>query len=192
MFGYIDESGAPGVATHNKDCLLVSLVLFESEEARDKSAKSINNLRAKLNLPDDYEFHCSSNSTRPQTEFLKLMNALDFRFITVAIHKNDFKKTASYSRISNLVIDEIEKRFPEIKIEMDSNPTLYAEFRKRIRERKLNYVKIRERNSKHSSLIQLADYVANISAKKAKNTPKARDLYGIITKKVLAFIEIAD
>ena len=192
MFGYIDESGAPGVATHNKDCLLVSLVLFESEEARDKTIKSINNLRSKLNLPDDYEFHCSSNSTRPQTEFLKLMNTLDFRFITVAIHKNDFKKTASYSRISNLVIDEVEKRFLKIKIEMDSNPTLYAEFRKRIRERKLNYVKIRERNSKHSSLIQLADYVANISAKKAKNTPKARDLYSIIAKKVLAFIEIAD
>lgn len=40
--------------------------------------------------------------------------------------------------ITNLVIDEIEKRFPEIKIEMDSNPTLYAEFRKRIRERILS------------------------------------------------------
>ena len=36
MFGYIDESGAPGVATYNKDCLVVSLVLFDSEESRDK------------------------------------------------------------------------------------------------------------------------------------------------------------
>lgn len=45
MFGYIDESGAPGVATYNKDCLVVSLVLFDSEESRDKSIAAIDNLR---------------------------------------------------------------------------------------------------------------------------------------------------
>lgn len=192
MFGYIDESGAPGVATYNKDCLVVSLVLFDSEESRDKSIAAIDNLREKLCLPDDYEFHCSSNSTRPQTEFLKLLSSLDFRFIAIAIHKNDFKKTASCSRMSSLVMDEIQKRFPEIKIEMDSNPILYTEFRKRIRERKLKYVKVRERNSRNSQLIQIADYVVNISAKKAKNTPKAREWYNSISKKVLAFIEISD
>lgn len=192
MFGYIDESGAPGVATHPKDCLLVSLVLFDSEESRDKSIAAIENLRAKLHLPEDYEFHCSSNSAKPQAEFLKLLSTLDFRFITVAIHKNDFKKTASYTRMSALVMEEIGKRFPEIKIEMDSNPTLYKEFRKRIRERKLRYVKVRERDSRQSRLIQVADYVVNISAKKVKNTPTAREWYSKISKKVLAFIEVAD
>ena len=192
IFGFIDESGAPGVATHPKDCLLVSLVLFESEEALDKAIFAINNLRERLRLPDDYEFHCSSNSTRPQAEFLRLLSTLDFRFITVVIHKNDFKKTASYVRLASLIIEEIEKRFPEIKIEMDSNPSFHAELRKRLKEHKLNNVKIRERNSRHSRLIQVADYVANISAKKAKNTPKAREWYSVIAKKVLAFIEIAD
>lgn len=141
MFGYIDESGAPGTANHSKDCLAASLVLFDSEESRDKGIAAIEKLRAKLKLPDDYEFHCSSNSTRPQTEFLKLLSCIDFRFITIVIHKNDFKKTASYARLSRLVIDEIEKRFPEIKIEMDSNHTFYTELRKRIKERKLHYVK---------------------------------------------------
>lgn len=89
-------------------------------------------------------------------------------------------------------MDEIQKRFSEIKIEMDSNPILHAEFRKRIRERGLKGVKIRERNSRHSRLIQIADYVVNISAKKVKNTPKAREWYNIIAKKVIAFIEVAD
>ena len=192
VFGYIDESGAPGVASYSKDCLLVSLVVFESEEKRDKGLAAIGVLHNKLHLPEDYEFHCSSNSTRPQTEFMKLLSQLDFRFITIAIHKNDFKKTASYARISALLMDEIAKRFPEIKIEMDSNPTLYKELRKQIRERNLGRVKIRERNSRHSRLVQVADYVVNISSKKAKNTPKARELYNAIAKKVLAFIEIAD
>ena len=172
MFGYIDESGAPGVATYNKDCLVVSLVVFNSEIARDKSIAAIEHLREKLHLPEDYEFHCSSNSTKSQTEFLKLLSTLDFRFITVVIHKNDFKKTASYTRISELVMEEIKKRFPEIKIEMDSNPILYSEFRKRIRDNKLKYIRIRQRNSRSNRLIQIADYVVNISAKKSKEYSK--------------------
>ena len=192
IFGHIDESGAPGVASHKNDYLVASLIIFESEKTRDESISKINNLKEKLRLPEDYEFHCSSNSTRPQAEFTKLLSALSFRFITIAIRKNDFRKTASYVRLSKLMIDEIEKRFPEIKIEMDSNPTFYAEFRKRIRERNLKKIKIRERNSRHSRLIQVADYVVNFSAKKAKNTPKSREWYSFIAKKVLAFIEIAD
>lgn len=191
-YGYLDESGAPGVAKCVGDYLLVSLVVFESKETRDKSAEAVEELRKRLKLPEDYEFHCSSNSTRPQMEFLKLLAGLDFRFITVAIHKNDFKKTASYARLARLIMGEIKKRFPEIKIEMDSNPTLRAELRRAMREEKMNGVKIRERNSKDSLLVQVADYVANISGKKVKNTPKARELYGLIARKVLAFVEIAD
>ena len=192
IFGYIDESGAPGVANHNNDYLVVALVVFRSEEARDRSIAKINTLREKLSLPEDYEFHCSSNSTKPQVEFMKILSSLDFHFISIAIHKNDFKKTASYARLSSLLMDEVEKRFPEIKIEMDSNPTLFVEFRKRIRERSLKTIKIRERNSRHNRLIQVADYVVNISAKKVKNAPKSREWYSFIAKKVSVFIEIVN
>lgn len=191
-YGYLDESGAPGVASCAGDYLLVSLVVFESEEIRDESIEAIEALRERLRLPEDYEFHCTSNSTRPQAEFFKLLSELDFRFITVAIRKNDFKKTASYARLAKLVIDEVKERFSEMKIEMDSNPTLRTELRKRLREEKMGGIKVRERDSRDSLLVQVADYVANISGKKVKNTPKARELYGLIAKKVLAFIEIAD
>lgn len=191
IFGYLDESGSPGVASYSKDCLVISLVIFETESARDASAAAIDSLRAQLRLPDDYEFHCSSNSTKPQSAFLKLIPSLKFRFITIAIHKNDFKKTASYARIANLLVDEIQHRYPEIRIEMDSNPTLYAELRKKLREHNLPNIKLRERNSRSSRLIQLADYVVNISAKKVKNTPKSSTWYSTIAKKVLTFIEVA-
>ena len=192
MFGYIDESGAPGVATHSKDYLSVSLVLFNNERIRDKSITIIEKLCKKLRLPQEYEFHCSSNSIRPQMEFIKLLHNLDFRFITIAIKKNNFKKTASCMRISKLLIDEIEKRFPKIKIEMDSNPTLYAELRKNIRERNLRNIKIHEKNSRNNRLIQVADYVVNISTKKAKNTTKSYELYDFIASKELIFIEVIE
>ena len=189
MFGYIDESGAPGVASNNNDYLLVSLVVFDSMKDCEESINAIDNLCKKLQLPEDYEFHCSSNSTKPQTEFIRLISKLNFRFFTIAIRKNDFRKTASYVRLSNLLIDEVEECFPKISIEMDSNPTFYAELRKRIRERNLNSIKLRERNSRHNRLIQVADYVVNISAKKAKNTPTARKWYNYIAKKSLLFVE---
>ena len=75
---------------------------------------------------------------------------------------------------------------------MDSNPLLYAELRKQIKQRKLHYVKISQRKSRSNRLIQLADYVVNVSAKKVKNTPRATEWYKYISKKVLAFIKIAD
>lgn len=190
MFGYLDESGAPGVASHSKDCLAVSLVLFSSERSKIQSISEIEKLCKSLHLPDDYEFHCSSNSTKPQLAFLRLLSNLNFIFITIVIHKNDFKKTASFTRMSELIVNIIEKHFPIIKIEMDSNPILYAELRKRIREKNLKNIKVRERNSRSSRLIQVADYVVNISTKKAKNTPKSCELYRFIKDKELIFLEI--
>ena len=192
MFGYLDESGAPGVASHNKDCLTVSLVLFSSEKSKNESISEIEKLCKSLRLPDNYEFHCSSNSTKPQLAFLRLLSNLNFIFITIVIHKNDFKKTASFTRMSELIVNIIEKHFPIIKIEMDSNPILYAELRKRIREKNLKNVKVRERNSRSNRLIQVADYVVNISTKKAKNTPKSCELYRFIKDKELIFLEIND
>ena len=192
MFGYLDESGAPGVASHNKDCLTVSLVLFSSEKSKNQSISEIEKLCKSLRLPDNYEFHCSSNSTKPQLAFLRLLSDLNFIFITIVIHKNDFKKTASFTRMSELIVNIIEKHFPIIKIEMDSNPILYAELRKRIREKNLKNIKVRERNSRSSRLIQVADYVVNISTKKAKNTQKSCELYKFIKDKELIFLEIND
>jgi hypothetical protein len=192
MFGYLDESGAPGVASHNKDCLTVSLVLFSSEKSKNQSISEIEKLCKSLRLPDNYEFHCSSNSTKPQLAFLRLLSNLNFIFITIVIHKNDFKKTASFTRMSELIVNIIEKHFPIIKIEMDSNPILYAELHKRIREKNLKNIKVRERNSRSSRLIQVADYVVNISTKKAKNTQKSCELYKFIKDKELIFLEIND
>ena len=188
MFGFIDESGAPGVAVHSKDYLVVSLVLFESKECCDNSIQMIDELREMLRLPEGYEFHCSSNSAKPQAGFLKLLSRLDFCFISIAIRKNDFKKTASYARISELLAKEMTKYSPKITVEMDLNQTLYLELRKAIRKQCLDDIKIRQRDSRKSRLIQVADYVVNISAKKAKYAQIANKWYGYIKEKEIEFI----
>ena len=49
---------------------------------------------------------------QPLSRAPKLQNLENFRFITIAICKNDFRKTTSHVRLPSLMIEEIEKRFP--------------------------------------------------------------------------------
>ena len=73
MFGFLDESGAPGKAMNKNDYLLLSLVIFDSEESLWYVERRVADLREKMKLPENYEFHCSRNSTHVQKKFVKLL-----------------------------------------------------------------------------------------------------------------------
>ena len=185
MYGYSDESGSPGTANYENDCLLIALVIFESEQDRDEAENAISGLRTTLRLPIDYEFHCSRNTTRVQEAFVKLISRLKFRFIVVNIWKNNDERYATYERISALLIDEIQARFSDIKIEMDTNPALRIQLKKRIYERGLTKIKLREQRSKSCCQIQIADYVANIASKYIKNSKKGSKWFDLIANKAI-------
>ena len=191
MYGYLDESGAPGVATNDNDYLVISLVLFADKESADKCSAAIDRLRKRLNKPNDYEFHHSRNSTRPQNGFIKLIPNLDFRTITIAIRKNDSYKHASYDRMAQLLLQEIVSRFPELHLEMDSNPNLYAKIKRHAKNLNLYGIRIKQTKSHSNNLIQLADYVAALSSRKLKGTTKAIEQYRPIIHKQIVFIDIS-
>jgi hypothetical protein len=192
MYGYLDESGVAGAARVDNDYFVVSLVLFPDKEAVDKCSAAIDRLRDRLGKDSTYEFHRSGNSSATKSGFAKLLPNLDFKFITIAIRKNNFKKHASYTRVAELLVREIADRFTEIKIEMDSNPLLYSEIRKQLKAKKLRYIRVKQVKSHTNNLIQLADYVVNISAKKAKRTPKSLELYRPIAGKAIYFGEVIE
>ena len=192
MFGYLDESGSPGRAMNDNDYLLLSLIIFDSEESLLDAEGQIETLKEKLKLPADYEFHCSRNTTYVQRNFIGLLSKIDFSFITVAIKKDDFVKTASYDRIAKLLIGEILMRYDNLKIEMDSNPTLYKSLRKIVRERNLKKIKLRQNKSSSNVYIQIVDYVANLSHRKLKKSTYSEEWYNSISDKMLSFIKIDD
>ncbi|MDR3298351.1 MAG: DUF3800 domain-containing protein [Candidatus Nomurabacteria bacterium] len=191
MYGFLDESGAPGVAANSNDFLVVSLVVFPDRESIEKCSAAIDRLRGRLNKPEGYEFHCSRNSTRPQEGFIKLIPNLDFQFITIAIRKNGWRLHASYPKMAEYLIREIATRFPNIRIEMDANPVLYAELRRQTKKQKLA-MKYKQVKSTNHSLIQLADYVVALSTRKLKGTPKAIEQYRPIIKKQVYSGEVTD
>jgi len=190
MFGFLDESGEPGVANNENDYLVVSLVIFESREAADKCSASIDRLRKRLGLPDNYEFKISRNSNKVKKAFTALMVNLNFRTITVALRKNDFKKTASYARIAEYFTNEVIANFENIRILQDSNPVLNKELNIQLKKRR-SKITIKMARSHSDNLLQLADYIVGLSAKKLKGTGKAVMHYKPFIKKQIYFGEIS-
>jgi len=190
MYGYLDESGAPGVATNSNDFLVASVLLFDSQETANRCSKSVDLLRKRLKLREDYEFHRSHNSTKIQAAVVQLLSSLDFKFITVAIKKNHTRTHASYPKLAKLILHEISTRSKDVKIEMDANPPLCAELRRQARAAKLYKVKFKEVKSHKRNLIQMTDYIVALSSHKARNTIKSVENYRAIAKKQLVFLEI--
>lgn len=119
---------------------------------------------------------------------IKLMAKLDFRFITVSIKKTRNKKDASYAIIAKKLIDEMCQHYSKLVLEMDSNPLLYRALKRELKNAGINY-KLSEVDSKNSSLVQLADYVVNLSAKKMKAASSVEQ-YRVLTDKQLVLIDI--
>lgn len=185
FYGYVDESGSPGVAVNRNDFFVVSMVVFETEDEAMKASQAIDRLRSNLRLKKTYEFHCSRNTNFAQKGMLKLMGRLNFRFMTVALRKTNIKKDASYKLAADLLTEEINAHRRTIKIELDSNPMLAKALKKALNQLGLK-CPAREVDSCKSNLIQLADYVVNLSAKYIKGTDKD-GAFAAIAKKQLAF-----
>lgn len=190
MYGYMDESGAPGVTANSNDFFVVSVVLFDSEEAANKCSESVNRFRKRLKLRDDYEFHRSHNSKATRVAFIQLLSGLNFRFITIAIKKSQRHDHATYNRIARLLIQEIANNFGKGKICIDSNPILLAKLKYHAKASKLRGIRFTEVKSHKENLIQVADYVAALSSHKVRNTVNSAENYRAIAKKQLVFLEV--
>ena len=188
MYGFMDESGSRGVAINHYDFFFVCLVIFKSKKSCQIAIKKIGRVVERLGLAEDYEFHSKSNAARPKAEFLDLISRLDFQAIIVALKKNDFRESASYRRITEIIVEEMRVRFSDLRIDMDRNPQLYSEMMKTKKRLGWKGIKIVQCDSKKSRLIQVADYVAHVAMKKAKNSPKEKVNYELISDKVLEFV----
>lgn len=183
IYGFIDESGSPGIAISENDYFLVSLVLFKFKTEIKKSEAATLKLKKHLGLTEDYEFHFSKNSSLSRVSFIRLLDRLNFRFVTVSIKKDNSKRTASYGKIAELLVAKIQKlSMEEIKIEMDTNPLLYISLKKQFKLQGVESIRIRQAKSHTSTAVQIADYVVGLSAKKLKK-PALVDWYEYVADK---------
>ena len=162
FYGFLDESGSPGVEEHKKDYLVVALVLFYSEEDLSEGQEMIRRARVACEKSLDYEFHCNRNSFRVQNTFVDMIGRMSFSCTAVAIKKRRDKKVASYGEAARLLVRDFSFDKSKVKIEMDSNPVLFKELKGQIKMSCERKVKLRQIRSSSSDGVQLADYMVNI------------------------------
>ena len=164
----MDESGAPGVKQFDGDLFLVALVLFKTKEAIDSANSSVIRLRQSLGLKNDYEFHCSEDGRLVKRRFVELISCIDCNYVCIGIRKDLKKKTASYPEMANRIIEAINDVIcDDVNIIMDSNPSLRKELRKCAGH---SYeIKLHERKSHTDDMLQVADYIANLSYRESIN-----------------------
>ena len=68
---------------------------------------------------------------------------------------------------------------------MDDNKELFKQLRLALRKSGKHASKLKEEKSRNNNLIQLADYVANISAAKIKNSKDSEDAWKLIKDKCI-------
>ena len=186
MLGYADESGEPGIKKNDNDYFVFCVVLIKNREQALDISNAINGFRRELGLSLDHEFHYSTDSKKTREEFAKFINTLNFQFINVAIKKDRYRKTASFVRMAELVLDLLDKHNLNAQVVMDTNPRLCKKLKTQKKEYNLR-VSFSEKKSRGNELIQLADYVTALKTRYIKYPHRKTvvEQYGFIAKKSL-------
>lgn len=192
MFGYADESGEPGVAKSDHDYFTFCIVLFKNREKAIEASMLIDEFRRKNRLSETHEFHYTTDSKKVRPQFIKLLEKLDFQFISVSIKKNSSRDTASYNKLANNVLTILAKHDICANISIDTNPLLYSQ----LKLQKKNCPAIlhfSEKRSRGNNLIQIADYVTALRTRYVKfpNKNSAQNLYRQIEGKRLDSLDIS-
>lgn len=168
----MDESGSPGAAQSENDYFLVAAVFVENLDTVYEIQNKVDAFRKSAGLKDDFEFHFYQNSDNQKRAFLGFLSGIDFGYKTFCFKKS---RELNYEVIASVIAESLKKVGENMNIIMDSNPHLYKELSRHMRGCKMR-VKIKERRSSSSDLIQIADYVAGVTHKEL--TSNRKDKYG--------------
>lgn len=165
---FIDESGSPGRAQSNNDYFLISIVIFNNLESVFTSRAAIQQYRQDTSLPSQFEFHFHQNPDKIKRPFLSFLSNIDFKYTTFNYCKT-YRLT--YSQIAKEIAEYLLSLNKNLDITLDSNPHLFSELRKSLRNNQVK-VKIREARSDSEDLLQVADYIAGITRKQLSSAHK--------------------
>lgn len=185
-FGYADESGEPGVTKNSHDYFVFCVVIFKNRAAALDVSDQIEDFRKAYSLPDNFELHYAKNPKKIRLAFVDYISKLNFNFFYVSIKKDGSRATASFSKMTSLLLESLQTTAPKLKLEMDKNPRLYKE----IRSRKKSYsilLHVAEKDSRGHNLIQLADYVTSLQSRflRFPHSSSAEELYKKISNKII-------
>lgn len=182
MLAYSDESGSPGVAINKSDWFLVSMAFFKNKTTANSARSEIVNLRKKLVLPVNYEFHHIDDPKNVQIAFYNLIKSLDFEYKTYAIKKNNNKKFCSETTMANLIVSDLGQS-GKISVIMDKNKKLYNKLCKSKKILNIDNIHFAEEDSKRDDCLQIVDYIACHEMSKLKKKKPLLNLARLDSKR---------
>jgi hypothetical protein len=199
MLVFIDESGDTGMKLDKGSSryFIITVLFFEDDDEALKCDKEINEIRTKLGLKKDFEFHFSEASNKIREFFLESVVKFSYFHITMVINKealygDGFKfKETFYKYVCGLVLENSKSILDNAKIVLDGSGSknfriqLASYLKKKVNtkdSKKIKDVKIQD--SKKNNLIQLADMVCGAVARSFTSNAKDKNFYRkkIITK----------
>ena len=186
MLVFIDESGDTGLkfGSGSTDYFVVALVAFNDHLEANAADKKISELRAELNLAQDYEFHFSDNSDTVRERFFGAIGNFEFFYFCIVINKRKltgkgFKfKEPFYKYTCGLVFESAKPHLDNATVVIDGSGSrefrlqLGTYLRRRINSDKANckYIgKVKIQDSHRNNLLQLADMICGAISRRYRN-----------------------
>jgi hypothetical protein len=182
MLVFLDESGDPGMKLDkgSSELFVVALVVFSDYGEAQRCDDAIHAHRKASGLADNFEFHCGLNSPRQREAFLGVIQEFDFKSHVFALNKRKATgpgfqyKSPLYKWTAKTTFENARAFLDDAKVIIDGcgdrqfRRELTAYLRKHVNDSGTPRPTIREvviQPSHKNNLLQVADYVASVSAR---------------------------
>lgn len=198
MLVFIDEAGDSGMygKSGSRKFFVISLVIFPDKDEAKRCDQTIQVLKENLfpGKPNP-EFHCSQNKHNTRIAFLECVSQFHFMHFSLVLNKElltseGFKnKESMYKYACRLVFSNADAYLEDAVVVIDKNGS--NEFETQLKKYLRNHFNKGEtkmikrcnmRDSSKDNLLQLADYVANITNRWAQKKKLSNEYMSYINR----------
>jgi hypothetical protein len=193
MLVFIDESGDPGMNAKPGTSVrfTVTAVVFPDPRVGEACAASICELRRKLGVHEQFEFHFNKCSRRFREQFLSTVAAHKFFYHAFVLNKEKLydegfnHKSSFYKFAVGIVFENLNPHLKEASVTFDrfGDREFKRELSKYLKRRtatddgKVHIKKIKMEDSSSNHLLQLADMVCGAIARLQRLDKADREVY---------------
>ncbi len=182
MLVFVDESGDTGLRNLDGSSryFVITLVLFDTQEAAEEVSQKIDALRQELSLPAQYEFHFFKTKDVLRRAFLTAVRQGQFIFCSLGVDKRKLHGTEFdhrdlfYKTVCEAAFSQARPLLHEANVQFDESGS--KAFRQSLASHLLRSIndgepgmkrikKVKAQNSKGNNLMQLADMLCGAVAR---------------------------
>ncbi|HEU5080472.1 MAG TPA: DUF3800 domain-containing protein [Opitutaceae bacterium] len=185
---FIDESGDVGlkIESGSSPYFVVTLVVFQNEASARSADNTIANLRTRMGVSENFEFHFSKISNKHRLSFFKEVNGIEFSYYSIVINKRGLTgpgfsvKESFYKYACKLVLTNAAAALRESTVVLDGcgsrefKRELCGYLRRAVNNPAAEFVAIKKlklQESHRNNLIQLADMVCGAVGRSFSDRP---------------------